>query len=228
MATGTVLFCPFCREWSEETATCPDHDLPLVAFDALPRRKEDVVHAADDELLTTFDLRYGRGIVAAGALLVLVGFLLPLGYLVGSDSTEVTSYWLASARLRSVWVIPIAGLFALVLLAQRRTLERLRSVRVVAFMVSAVLLFSIGYAVYYLYYAAEHQIEGLDPVTPSIGAGAYVMVAGALVIAFGAARLGVVKGQEVLPHGAGPEENRRGIRTTSSDRNPKAKKSKKK
>lgn len=186
------------------------------------------MHAGDDELLTTFDLRYGRGFVALGALVILVGFLLPLGYLVGGDSTEVTSYWLASARLRSVWSIPIAALFVLVLLAQRRTLERLRSVRIVVILVTALVLFSEGYAIYYLYYAAAHQIEGLDPVTPSIGSGAYVMAVGALILGAASIRLGVIKDHEVLPHGAGPEEHRPGIRTTSSDRNPKAKRSKKK
>src|SRR4051812_41261443 len=71
-----ILFCPFCRECFEGESRCPEHDLGLVPFDQLARTAEDL--AADipreDEDVSVFDGRFGRGIVALGTALFFVSF----------------------------------------------------------------------------------------------------------------------------------------------------------
>lgn len=223
MSAGAILFCPFCRECFEGLATCPDHDLALVPFEALPKVKQEVAPLQDTDLVSPIEFRYGRGIVALGALIVLGGFLLPLGYLVGTEIIEITPYWLASARKPSMWGVPIVAAFVLVILGQRRTLARMRAVRVAIMLLGAFILISLGSAIYGLYFAAAHQPDGNEPMQAELGTATYVIALGALLVMFGGYRLGVLKVDAHLPHGAGPDEEGPGIRTEAADRAPKSK-----
>ena len=79
--SASVLFCPFCAESFEALERCPDHDLPLVPWQALPRSKPPL---RDDEPVARFSPRHGRGVWMATAALTLLAFvLLPLGHVQG-------------------------------------------------------------------------------------------------------------------------------------------------
>src|SRR3954447_13256416 len=72
MTEDQVLFCPFCRESFEGRSKCPEHDLALVGFDKLgpdPFEPENMPEVVDETPLATIDPAFGRGYVAAGALL---------------------------------------------------------------------------------------------------------------------------------------------------------------
>ena len=75
---GRILFCPFCRECYEGERVCPVHELDLVEFQDLPRQAHETDLPAWDEPVLPWDIRFGRGALALGALLLLVAFFLNL------------------------------------------------------------------------------------------------------------------------------------------------------
>src|SRR5690348_17144314 len=77
MTEHQVLFCPFCRESFEGATRCPEHDLALVGFEKLgpdPFDPENMPEVIDETPLSTFDPVFGRGYVAAGAILNALAF----------------------------------------------------------------------------------------------------------------------------------------------------------
>src|SRR5690606_34261628 len=89
MTEHQVLFCPFCRESFEGLRVCPEHDLPLVSFAELgpdPLDPENMPEIIDATELATVDPRFGRGYVAAAAVLIGLAFLLEFVRGVGESS----------------------------------------------------------------------------------------------------------------------------------------------
>jgi hypothetical protein len=213
VSSTAILFCPFCRECFEGLTHCPDHDLALVSFEALPKTKEETSPLGEHDVLPATDLRFGRGVAALGAITVLVGFLLPLGYLVGTEIIEITPYWIAAARRPSMWGVPIVALFVLVILVQRRTIARMRGARIVIVLLSIAILISEAIAVWGLYVAAAHQPFGTEPMHVQLASGTFVIAAGGILVALGGVLFGKRKVEATLPHGAGPDEEGPGIRT---------------
>lgn len=138
MAEHQVLFCPFCRESFEGRGSCPDHELTLVSFDQL--RPDESAHEPDDELdeakvklpvddrpLSLFEPRYGRGVVALGALFDLLALVLRPLELPGHQL--VRTYQLARA-VPSLWTLLLVAFTVLFALSRRRTPRALRSLRV--------------------------------------------------------------------------------------------------
>lgn len=138
MAEHQVLFCPFCRESFEGRGSCPDHELTLVSFDQL--RPDESAHEPDDELdepkakvpvddrpLSLLEPRYGRGVVALGALFDLLALVLRPLELPGHQL--VRTYQLARA-VPSLWTLLLVAFTVFFALSRRRTPRALRSLRV--------------------------------------------------------------------------------------------------
>ncbi len=142
-----LLFCPFCREPYEDEERCPAHDLPLVAFTELPR----IVRRPDEhERLDWFDPRFGRGIVALGASLVVLAFFAPWI----ADPDEIlasrSGFQLALGELPRLWIVPGAAVLGIAALEKARTLANARRARLPAALLA---VFGFAVAVYTMWYA---------------------------------------------------------------------------
>jgi hypothetical protein len=79
MTETPILFCPFCREAFDELERCPTHDVELVTLRELGALAAASAH--EDTPLPLLSLRRGRGLLALGAVLTLLGFFCPLARL---------------------------------------------------------------------------------------------------------------------------------------------------
>jgi hypothetical protein len=123
-----VLFCPFCGESFEATDRCPDHDLPLVPWSALPKPAST---RDDDEPLARWSPRLGRGAAAVASLLTLLAFaLLPLGGVRGELALGGSMLALAGAGGHRLWLVPAAAVATWITVWRRRTPRSLRAARV--------------------------------------------------------------------------------------------------
>ena len=205
-SSSVVLFCPFCREAFEGETQCPEHDLALVPFEQLPgtARSDDLPR--DDQPLTMFDLRFGRGLVGAGALLAFVGFLCPIGEITAAgERLLVTGPSIAVTHAPTLWVVPGIGLAAFALLAMRRTLTQMRAIRLVVPLLAWGVPMSVWSALRKLDRWAEAMAVGDERAVAHYSWGLVVLGAATLLLMLGGLRLGVTKAPKVLPHGAEPD-----------------------
>ena len=134
MTEGSVRFCPFCKEAFDDESRCPSHDLALVSLRELGRLA--AVAGNDDAPESVWCVRHGRGPLAAGAFLTLVAFFLPFATLHGELTVTNTLLSLAHGRALRLWIVPMAALALLSLLARRRTPAQMRGARLAAIFVS--------------------------------------------------------------------------------------------
>ena len=188
VSAGTLGFCPFCRECFEDTDQCPDHELPLVAFDALPRERSDAGglrnRAFDDgDRLPMFLPNFGRGWVALGAILVAAGFVLPC--VAFGDGQSHSLLDIALARAPNLWTVPCTSAASLTMLARFRTPARLRSIRMAAMSMPIFGAASVALTAFRVWTGATEG--GVDM---AVLWGALVAPAGLAVSFFGALTLG--------------------------------------
>jgi fumarate reductase subunit D len=184
MAQHQVLFCPFCRESFEGQNTCPEHELALVPLTRLEASATpDPEHDDDPDgpppelrALGLFDPRQGRGGVALGALCQLAAFPLPLARM----DKPVATYELAHA-IPSLWTLSLIAFTVFYALARRRTPHGMRSLRVVVPAMGAVALACLLWAFGRLNFQAPPA------------AGAYLILAGALMLGAFGTRLGATR-----------------------------------
>jgi hypothetical protein len=195
-----VGFCPFCRESFEDAEFCPDHELELVPFDKLPRPRKR--KPRDDEVLPIHDPRFGRGLLALSAVLLLVAFALPFVTIHVGDELTVTGFEVASRRVRSLWVVPALAAGFISILVRRRTPHSMRGVRVAVPTLSVLGMTSLAYTLFGLHRGASEMGRRLG-VEGSVELGVGLIGTGlALVLAFIAGvRLGVVPRSAKLSDG---------------------------
>lgn len=190
-----ILFCPFCRECFEGETRCPEHELALVPFEKLPRTAEDLAAEIprEDEDVSAFDGRFGRGFVAGGALLFLISFAMTfVDISVQGDATGFSGFEAASERAPNLWTVPFVGALLVAILVRRRSLPKMRGARLSVLLLGLAPLFAIGYS--YLRVLEGAAMLSASPgasamnVTP--GLGIFVAAAGTLVVAYGARKLG--------------------------------------
>ncbi len=127
MSEAPFRFCPFCRDAYEEVERCPEHDLPLVGLEELPRRRASLDPAMP---LPPWSLRAGRGWLLLAVLLLLVAPALPwVEILVGERRRLASGYALAMGRAVNVWIVPAVAIGWLLVLRLRRSPLALRSAR---------------------------------------------------------------------------------------------------
>ncbi len=194
-----VLFCPFCRESFEGLTHCPEHELALVPFDRLP--PDPALYEPIDEHapVAPFSLRHGRGVVAAGSGLMLVGFFAPLvrtaldasSYRGGAGPAVASAFDLAITQATNLWMIPSVALGLLALLGRRRTLVHMRQARLalmaIALIGGASLIYSFAQIARATREIAERTGYVVD-VSPLWGA--YLISLGVAVASIGGGLLG--------------------------------------
>ena len=199
--TAKLLFCPFCRECFEDTDRCPDHDLVLVPFEALPmpKREQD-----DDAPVPILDPKRGRAELLAAALGLLAGFVAPLVSVSALGRTQsFTALAAAAERAPNLWAIPVAGALFASLVARRRTPIQMRGARLAALMVALTPIVSIVYSLRRMMTAASLE----DGVTVSVQWGAYVVVIASIVALVGSVRFGGA----LRAHGTAPSSPDTGV-----------------
>lgn len=134
---ASVLFCPFCGESFEDATRCPDHDLPLVPWQALPSARP--VAPDHDEPVARFSPRHGRGLLLAGSALTLIAFaFLPLGHVQGDARYGGSLLSLALHGAHRLWLVPMGALACGATVLRRRTPGRLRAAAVALLLLASV------------------------------------------------------------------------------------------
>jgi hypothetical protein len=199
-----LLFCPFCKECFENATVCPDHELPLVPFDALPKAKHR--GARDDDALAMHDLRFGRGLLAASFALIFVGFMLPMITTTLEHASTVNGFEVASRVAPNFWAVPLVGAAFVSILFRRRTPRKMRGVRLAIPVLGIIGATSLAFTLHRIFEGAEKMSEryGQDVVV-SMEPGVWVMALGLLLSIVAGFRFGVTPEERRLPHGAGPE-----------------------
>jgi hypothetical protein len=190
MTQHQVLFCPFCRERFEGRSSCPEHELRLLPLDQIrveaepdddpdddpEDADEDDRRPRDERPLALLDPRYGRGVVALGALLAGASLGLELVRLHGEP---LRTYELARG-LPSLWTVLLVSFCALYVVVRRRTPRALRSLRVLVPLLGGGLALTLTLA-------ALRLGRGLAQAPA-----AYAIAIAALLLVVGGARLGTV------------------------------------
>lgn len=189
-----VLFCPFCRDAFESTLRCPDHDMDLVAWHALPQEKAPI---DEDQRLPPFALLAGRGWVFLGAGLTLLAFVLPMLTMTGETELHANMFRFASLRAGKLWMVPLAAIAQLMILFRRRTLRGMRAARVAVACVALMPAVALGLTLQRVNAAADAMTQRVgNPTTVDVEYGSYLVFLAALVMLFGTFRLGVVRRHE--------------------------------
>ena len=194
----TVLFCPFCRESFEGEALCPEHELRLVPFAALPREHDAEALPALDERVGAFDPRFGRGWLVAGVAALVLGFAAPVPTLASAAQTRAFSgFEAATSRAPNLWTIPfVAGMFVW-FLARRRTPVAMLGARLAALVFSLAPLTSAVYTVLKVRHGASQMLaRGGAPLEVRPEIGLVLLALGTALLFVGSLRFGVLPSRD--------------------------------
>lgn len=149
-AMAALRACPFCRKLytSGEASSCPDCDVALVAMSQLPpsldaledEAEEGKITFPEDQPLPTTYMGSGRGALIALSLAGLVAFFLPWVELNAPEQAVYSAFDLARGRAGFLWGGATAWLVMIPLVITRRTINRMRGVRIVTAMFAAMTL----------------------------------------------------------------------------------------
>jgi hypothetical protein len=147
---ATLTACPFCRKLftPQEARVCPDCEVALVAMNQLPPSLDAIEDEAEhgqlmlpeDRPLPTAYMGRGRGALIVISLLGLLGFFLPWIELTMPEAAVYSAFDLARGRAGWLWGGATAWLVMIPLVLTRRTIARMRGVRIVAVMFAAMTL----------------------------------------------------------------------------------------
>jgi hypothetical protein len=139
--------CPFCRKLftAGEARSCPDCDVALVGMNQLPPSldalEEDAeqgkIALPEDQLLPPLYLGRGRGALVALSAAGIVSFFLPWVELTAPESVVYSGFDLARGRAGWLWGGLTAWLVMIPLVLTRRTIARMRGVRIVTMLFAA-------------------------------------------------------------------------------------------
>lgn len=184
-AAEEPLFCPFCRDPYEATDVCPTHGLKLVRFMELPPSREPEPPWPDHQALPRWSPRFARAPVFLGAALLLASFWLPWLHLYQPREGDLSGIALARQAL-NLWSVPLAATTLLVILATRRSPTKMRGARLAAVLIALMPLANLGLTFFKIFRAAGELDTRVE-----LGWGPAVTVAGVVIAAAGALRLGV-------------------------------------
>lgn len=185
--------CPFCRKLytSGEAQTCPECDIALVAMSQLPPSLDALEDEAEGQVtfpenvpLPTLYMGRGRGALLVISALGLFAFFLPWVELTAPESVVYSAFDLARGRAGFLWGGATAWLVMIPLVITRRTIARMRGVRIVTVMFAAMTLTEA----LMLWLMPPHR--GLTPLELRFRYGLYVSGAISLAGMLVAARFG--------------------------------------
>ena len=138
--------CPFCRKLytSGEAATCPECEVALVpmsqlppSLDALEDEEPGPLMFPENQPLPATYMGRGRGALLALSAAGLFAFFLPWVELTAPESVVYSAFDLARGRAGFLWGGATAWLVMIPLVMTRRTIARMRGVRIVTVMFAA-------------------------------------------------------------------------------------------
>ncbi len=139
--------CPFCRKLftTGEARACPDCDVALVGMNQLPPSLDALADEAEqgqvtfpeEQLLPTTYMGRGRGALIALSLAGIAAFFLPWVELTMPENAVYSAFDLARGRAGWLWGGATAWFVMIPLVLSRRTIARMRGVRVVTIMFAA-------------------------------------------------------------------------------------------
>lgn len=142
--------CPFCRKlYTEgEQSVCPECEVALVAMNRLPPSLDALEDDAEQGQLALPEnqpvpptyMGRGRGALLALSAVGLFAFFLPWVELTAPESVVYSAFDLARGRAGFLWGGATAWLVMIPLVITRRTIARMRGVRVVTVMFAAMTL----------------------------------------------------------------------------------------
>lgn len=145
-----LLACPFCRELysADETRRCPECDVSLQPMDELPPSLEQLHQEAlegeitppEDRRLPFGYLGRSRGALLILAVLGLVSFFLPWVIMRKPEIGTYSAFDLARGRAGWLWGGAVAWFVMIPLVATRRTINRMRGVRIITVLFAAMTL----------------------------------------------------------------------------------------
>lgn len=149
-AMAALRACPFCRKLftSEEGSACPECEVELVAMSKLPpsldaledeAEPRELVLPENQPLPPTYMGR-GRGALLVLSALGLFAFFLPWVELTAPELAVYSAFDLARGRAGFLWGGATAWLVMIPLVITRRTIARMRGVRVVTALFAAMTL----------------------------------------------------------------------------------------
>ena len=149
-----LLACPFCRELypSGESETCPECGVALKPMDELPpsleAQAEEALHGEvtppeERDLPKTYFGR-GRGALLALSLLGLFFFFMPWVVMIQPETASISGFQLARGRAGWLWGGAVAWFIMLPLVWTRRTVARMRGVRIICSLFAAMTLVEVA------------------------------------------------------------------------------------
>lgn len=186
-----LLFCPFCREAFEGQKQCPDHDLVLVPWDELPKSESEEL--TEDDAVSPVDLRFGRGELLAGVVLLLISVPCPLFTVTEGDASRAFSLLTAATdRHPNLWTVPFVAALVLSITLRRRTIRQMLGARLAILILALGPFASVAYTLWRVTTNAAELGAALHrTITVDVAWGVGPVLAGAVLLAVGALRLGV-------------------------------------
>jgi hypothetical protein len=136
-----LLACPFCRELFPDTERrrCPHCDIALEPMSKLPPSPEALeeealrgeVTAPEDRLLPVTYFGRGRGALLLCGVLGLVCFFMPWVEMRRPELVSISGYDLAHSRAGWLWGGAVGWFILLPLVWTRRTIYKMRGVRII-------------------------------------------------------------------------------------------------
>jgi hypothetical protein len=190
-----LLACPFCRELfpAGEAKTCPECDVELKPMEELPPSLDaladevasgEVVPAVERELPANYFGR-GRGALLVLSALGLMSFFLPWVVMTRPELASLSGFELARGRAGWLWGGAVAWFIMLPLVWTRRSIARLRGVRIICCLFAAMTLGEVAVLM-----SLPPRGSRYLSVEFHWGFGLYLSAAISLLALFVAARLG--------------------------------------
>ena len=178
LAVARLMACPFCRELfpEGETQSCPECGVSLQSMSKLPPSQEALAEEVEEGQITPPEHRElpwnyfgrGRGALLVLAVLGLVAFFSPWVTVTAPTDMTLSGFDLARGRAGWLWGGAVGWFTMIPLVWTRRTIAKMRGVRIVAVAFAALTLIEVG-----MMLSMPPQSSRLRPVELAWGFGIY-------------------------------------------------------